>query len=335
MSRRQHETAETSLGGALPALLRLALAGLLALSLLLSLGDRLLLAELALSFRPQLAALAVAGALAALALRRRAEVVAALLIALLLAAPVVGAGLPRTLDGTVADAAATNPPPAAAPRRLTLVVANLLHTNRQPDRMADALLATDADVLVLLEVIPSWENAIRRLRSRYPHRTPDRWWHGTSTVVWSRHPLRQGPAELRRRAGGSLLDVTLEVEGRPLRLLALHAPRPRSAASLHRRNAIFGDLARWTGERAVPTVLAGDFNATPWTPALHRLVEDAGLLRSGPALGWYASWPAALGVLGIPIDQLLHDASVAVEAFEVFAIPGSDHRAIKVRLAVL
>jgi endonuclease/exonuclease/phosphatase (EEP) superfamily protein YafD len=187
---------------------------------------------------------------------------------------------------------------------------------------------------VLLEVIPSWQDAIRRLRSRYPHRTPDRWWGGTSTVVWSRHPLRPGPGELRRRAGGSVLDVTLEIEGRPLRLLALHAPRPRTAASLRRRNAIFRDLARWTRERAVPTVLAGDFNATPWTPALHRLVEGAGLLRSGPPWGWYASWPAALGNFGIPIDQLLHGEGVTVEAFDLLAIPGSDHRALAVRLAL-
>lgn len=103
---------------------------------------------------------------------------------------------------------------------------------------------------------------------------------------------------------------------------------------MERRNRIFAQLDGWIGERATPTVLAGDFNATPWTPALHRAVEAGGLALARPDHGWYGSWPSPAGDLGIPIDQVLHGAGVTVEDFVVLDIPGSDHRAVKVGLAL-
>ncbi|SMF44499.1 Uncharacterized conserved protein YafD, endonuclease/exonuclease/phosphatase (EEP) superfamily [Tistlia consotensis] len=323
-------------------LLRLSILALLALAVFLTAADRLWLADLAQHFRAQWTLLAIGCLAAALLQGRRREALAALLVGVLLGSPVLGMTIAddwgRLSGFPIAGATAAHPArpdaPAAAPARLTLVSANVYYKNRTPDEMVDALLATDADVLVLAEVIPSWKAVTQRLRARYPYRTPDRWWAGTSTVIWSRYPLHLDPAELRWLANGSVLDVTLDVQGRSLHLFGLHAPRPSTPKVLETRNGIFASLGQWTRARPMPTVMAGDFNAAPWTPALRRLIDEDGLERARPSRGWYASWPSPLGDLGIPIDHVLHTPSVKVESLQVVEIPGSDHRGLKAALAI-
>ncbi len=324
-------------------LLRLLLLGPLAFLVLLGWSGTWLAAEQAQHFRPQVAALALLGLAAALLLRRPSEAAAAALLVALVGGPVVAASLPPAVERAaetielrlIEGATAAHPAPrpaGAGPRRLTLVAANVYHLNPAPDRLVDRLLAADADVLVLTEVTRNWPALQTRLKAAYPYRTPGLWLNETSTIVWSRYPMSGDPDELRQRGDRFVLDTTLDVDGRPLRVFGLHAPRPRSPDSMGRRDRLFGELRDWVAEREVATVLAGDFNATPWTPALAQLIDGAGLERAKPASGWYASWPGVLGDLGIPIDHLLHDARVRVESLRAFDLPGSDHRGIEVRL---
>src|SRR5690606_20579633 len=113
------------------------------------------------------AALALLGG--ALLLRRRVEALAAIAVALLLAGPAAKAFLPPgglpfdalSIRATAARSGATEPA-TAQPRRLTVLSANVLYRNKTPDEMVQAIIAADADVILLTEVIPSW-SAIHQL----------------------------------------------------------------------------------------------------------------------------------------------------------------------------
>ena len=77
------------------------------------------------------------------------------------------------------------------------------------------------------------------------------------------------------------------------------------------------------------TVLAGDFNMTPWCPPLRGLLGDRHQLhdaRRTSGAGRLTTWPAALpSALRIPIDHLLHDASVTCTNLRLGPPIGSDH----------
>ena len=115
--------------------------------------------------------------------------------------------------------------------------------------------------------------------------------------------------------------------GEAAELICVHP----SAPALRRDGAV-----RWRAELAVlpspgrlPTVLAGDFNATIDHAAFRDLLRlgyaDAAR-QAGKALT--PTWgPPGKGAM-LTLDHVLVDRSCAVLACSVHAIPGSDHRAV-------
>ena len=91
-------------------------------------------------------------------------------------------------------------------------------------------------------------------------------------------------------------------------------------------NALLGAYRR---RSRLPTVVAGDLNATPWSPAFNEL-DDLGLRR---ATGLAPTWPSALhGISGIPIDHVPASRHWRLVASGRGPDPGSDHRPVIARL---
>jgi endonuclease/exonuclease/phosphatase (EEP) superfamily protein YafD len=118
-----------------------------------------------------------------------------------------------------------------------------------------------------------------------------------------------------------------------VRVEGIHAapPRPKTA-DVFRRQHLLDDLpdARFKG---LPTVVAGDFNATLDNWRLRRLLSrgyrDAAAERG---TGLTPTWSALHGIAALTIDHVLVPPGVAVRAVEAVAIRGTDHRALVVHL---
>jgi endonuclease/exonuclease/phosphatase (EEP) superfamily protein YafD len=92
-------------------------------------------------------------------------------------------------------------------------------------------------------------------------------------------------------------------------------------------------LQRWCGPAAGPALVVGDLNATPDHSAFRagtRGCADAASERGAGLRGtWPASWPPAVGA---PIDHVLTANGPRAREVAVADVPGSDHRALVVRL---
>lgn len=125
--------------------------------------------------------------------------------------------------------------------------------------------------------------------------------------------------------------------GRPairVSLLAVHSTWPVTPGRTEARNDRLRGVARWF-ERAVdPHVAFGDFNATPWSAAFGRMMRDADLTNSLDGFGRQPSWPARLGIWGIPIDHLVHGDDVVAVDRSTGRTFGSQHRSLWVTLSV-
>ncbi|WP_075220539.1 endonuclease/exonuclease/phosphatase family protein [Acuticoccus yangtzensis] len=97
----------------------------------------------------------------------------------------------------------------------------------------------------------------------------------------------------------------------------------------------FAELAtlRATGGAAI---LAGDFNAAPWSTTVQRY---ASLTRTLPTTGIGPTWlldavnPAWRPYVGLPIDNIL-TSGIAIAQVERIEGPGSDHLAVMIRFAI-
>jgi len=88
--------------------------------------------------------------------------------------------------------------------------------------------------------------------------------------------------------------------------------------------------AEATGGRAV---VAGDLNATPWSPIFHRVLDLGRLRDSREGFGLHRTWPSGIhALLRIPIDHVLVGEGVTVLRREVGPHIGSDHRPVIVDL---
>lgn len=214
---------------------------------------------------------------------------------------------------------------------LTLASVNVLSSNREFARVKDWISTSNPDVLAVLEVSPYWAENLKSL-AEYPHQKivsrPDNF----GIALLSKFPLDavevlQTPWLL--GSTPSISAVVQSPEHGPFRVLATHPVPPVSAEALRARNAQVVHLARVAAAYPGPSVLMGDFNATPWSSAI-LLARQQGL---HPVSGTQPTWPAKkLPTALIPIDHILANGAVTRVGAAVGPGVGSDHFPVLVKV---
>ena len=287
-------------------------------------------AALAHSFTPYLLALALPLALVSWLLPDRAVLGVASLVALLLAGLLMRtARPPRRRDRPIPDPSSPV---------LTVLHSNVLFRNRRgPHEVADALLAVEADVLVVCEMTATLHTALddHGALERYPHRIGYDGRRSEGLALWSRLPFVTTRAV--HVGGRDALTVTVAVDGASFDVMALHAPTPTSHAHGDQWAPWLRAIAGLMRSNANPTLMVGDFNATRWH-APFRAILRAGY-RDAHELsgrGFSTSWP--IGARFVPpfvrLDHALVDPRLAPCSLRDLTIPGSDHRAFVVSVAL-
>jgi endonuclease/exonuclease/phosphatase (EEP) superfamily protein YafD len=215
--------------------------------------------------------------------------------------------------------------------RFKLLMLNVYYNNPRLDLAEQLIRSTNADVVVLLEMIPRLRPAFDKIAAAYPHRLEC--WQGPrcDALILSRFPLtdissKLPPAKTRR----SLASATVEIEGRSLTLFAAHLILPFPFTRFATQPAQADDLAASVASVSGPRLLVGDFNAATWSASVAKQ-RDSGLTAlTGPG----GSWPTFLPKhLGIPIDHVLTSSDLAPRSRKFINVAGSDHRAVLAEIA--
>ena len=214
---------------------------------------------------------------------------------------------------------------------ILLVYANLYDANPVPEAAVEALLAAGADILVTSET-PAV--AATRLGAGYPHRVvKDAGTGPLRTAIWSRLPLRNGQLFLNNNLAPTAAAAIVVLDGTELHLTGVHFSRAIEGL----RTAQVEGLAAMDEGTGRPRIVIGDFNAAPWSWTLTEAARRTGTqVMGGYRVTWTGEYPAPGGTLptlwGHGIDHMLHSAEVLVRAVDTLAVPGSDHRALRVRV---
>jgi endonuclease/exonuclease/phosphatase (EEP) superfamily protein YafD len=267
-----------------------------------------------------LAAAAVA-ALVAAALRQvtLADTCAVIaLVNLVVIAPYLRAGAPVAASG-------------ATPVRVLLL--NVHTASMQHAQVRQLIDDVAPDVVALVEVDRRWldalEPSLRDYRGRLEKPRDDNF----GIALYHRQPLLAGEIAA---IGTSLPSVVarLDTGGAPLAVILTHPIPPVDVATDRANRAQLDAIGDRAGATSGARIVLGDFNATPWSRPFARLVARSGLRDSRDGFGVGASFPAALGALGIPIDHALVSAEVAVTARRIERDVGSDHLPVVLELAI-
>ena len=231
-------------------------------------------------------------------------------------------------------------PVAADSPRFSVAYANLLFYNRTPDDAAARTIASDADVLLFVEVTPPLHDALNAAlvdadrADDYPHRVGTTRGGSEAIELWSRHPIVSGG--LVETGNRPAIDVVLDIDGVEVRVIGVHPYPPTfNAPGWQAQLEAIGDAVE---QSRLPTVLVGDFNGSRWHPTFRRLL-DRGLQDSHEVLGhgWSVSWPMDEGWLPpqfVRIDHALFRNGLAPTGVDDFEVPGSDHKGFRVDFAI-
>lgn len=244
-------------------------------------------------------------------------------------------GLACGLNGIAVGWAVRPSSPGAAPEApaFRLLSLNVHTANTRSDLVRTAIREGNPDVIVLLEVNDRWIQELASLRNEYPAAVLEPREDNFGIALFSRLPLQR--TEILELGDVPVPSIAVEIGwgGRVLRLLGTHPVPPGSPEYAGERNRQLAAIAEWARMQPGPVVVAGDLNATPWSPYFRALLDSGRLSSAQPDWGWYPTWPSGAWPLRIPLDHCLVSSEVAVRRRWVGEGVGSDHFPLWVDLA--
>lgn len=286
--------------------------------------------EVVASFHVHLAALVLVAAFAAALVRSRLTV-----LLLLAAALQVSFGVSALLAN--GEASVDAQAEVAAPLRI--VSANVLYRNDGYGRTLEFVAEQDPDIFVVLEETSRWKSALEEsLAQQYPYRLhaePSASVRGASGVgMYSKVPLQRVSLDVMAGEERPALLAYADLGTQRLLVAGVHPWTPETPARFAKRGGQLADVAAFIAAQGEEAVLVGDLNLTPYSPVFTRVLQEGSLRSAATGFGWQASWPAHLGLFGIPIDHALLTGGVVVQSFRVGENIGSDHRPLVLDIGI-
>lgn len=222
------------------------------------------------------------------------------------------------------------------PRLLTVITHNVRDTNKRHRELRAWLRSNPADVVALQEV-PAREAALYREEHVFAHQLEifdpalnnPNFPGDKAIVILSKYPVVAEPAfkPFNRSRPIAIVRVSVPNAKDPW-IVVVDEWDPMTATRLASRDRLLLGIARKISGLRGPTVVVGDFNATPFTPVFKDFLRLANVSRLQPPV---STFPAILGWLGIPVDHILV-RGVQVTDVEALSSIGSDHRPLKATL---
>lgn len=222
----------------------------------------------------------------------------------------------------------------ATPRTLRIVTFNMSTEPRPIDNLILHIAKSAPDVVMLQEVTQAHAARLEvGLAVTFPFRHVCTHRQGCSQAVFSRIPWIEAKHVYRASGGPEMIWAKFSDPrlGR-FRLISLHLAWPFTPQTQQRH---IDRLIAFVREIDEPVIIGGDFNLTPWSWMIQRLLRESGLRAHALTLG---SWPSSEQFQWLPpvfqIDNVL--TSRGIRAISISAGPhlGSDHRPLEATLAL-
>lgn len=232
-------------------------------------------------------------------------------------------------------------PPAsargAAQESFSLLVSNVLMTNRRADALLEIIRAADPDVVLTLEPDAWWEEQLRPLERTHPYTLKRPLDNAYGMLLHSRLPLVDPTIEYLVKDDIPSMHARLRLpSGHLVWLHGLHPepPSPTEADESTPRDAELLIMAERIRGRDVPTVVFGDLNDVAWSHTTRLFQRNSGLLDPRKGRGMFNTFHAKIPFLRWPLDHIFHSDHFFVDRIERLPAFGSDHFPVYARLVL-
>lgn len=221
-------------------------------------------------------------------------------------------------------------------RQITLMVANVLMTNRDAAACLRAVRACGPDILLAVETDQWWLDQLRVLEADYPYTAYEPLPNTYGLLLFSRLELRN--AHIRYLIDDEVPSFHAEVvlvSGEEVHLHCLHPkpPAPAEAKTSTRRDAELLLVGQEIEKYDRPTIVAGDLNDVAWSHTSELFRRTSGLLDPRIGRGLMPTFHADYRLLRWPLDHIFHSPHFKVVQMHRLEYIGSDHFPICITLS--
>lgn len=219
---------------------------------------------------------------------------------------------------------------------LTVLVSNVLMSNRQPEKLLRAIKREQPDVIFTVEIEKWWGKALEPLEQNYPHVIRQVQENGYGMILFSRLPLED--AEVRFLVEDDVPSVFCRVVlpgGRRVRLYGLHPrpPAPQENDSSLERDAELILVGREISDNPEPAVVIGDLNDVAWSDTTRLFQRVGRMLDPRVGRGFKSTFHADIPFLRFPLDHVFVTRDFGLRSMKVLENVGSDHFPMLARVA--
>lgn len=225
---------------------------------------------------------------------------------------------------------------------LASAVVNLKVENQNKQQVLEQLSELQVDLLLLIEIDDTWDQALKPLQSDYPHRHGVVRGDGVGLMLWSKIPL--GNARTRHLVSPDRASIfaTLLVNseehgpGCEIYFVGVHPLPPglpdEDDEGRHDSRVRDAELMLVAKEVAQQPdkcwIVTGDFNDVAWSHTTRMFQRISGLADPRVGRGLYNTYHAQYPWIRFPIDQVFLSPGARIHRLGRFHPSGSDHFAI-------
>ena len=221
-------------------------------------------------------------------------------------------------------------------RRLSLVVSNVLQTNRQPDLLLAAIREADPDVILCAETDEWWQGRLDVLGVSHPHAIRCPLPNTYGMLLYSRLELREPLIDFLVQPDKPSMQAKVTLRnGVPVWLNCVHPPPPvpgESSESTERDSALLR-VGRRVSEATGPVVVCGDLNDVAWSHTTRLFQKISGLLEPRKGRGFFSTFHARYPGFRVPIDHVFHSNHFRLVSMRTLGYVGSDHFPVHIVLS--
>ncbi|MEM7772912.1 MAG: endonuclease/exonuclease/phosphatase family protein [Cyanobacteria bacterium P01_A01_bin.37] len=233
---------------------------------------------------------------------------------------------------------------ASSETDLRVLVANINTQNTSYDKVIEMVRSEKPDVAVMIEVNQTWQEALDSLSDILPYSSGQPHSSNFGLLVYSNIPLNNTQIQFFGTENIPSVVTQFAVQNQPITMVATHPLPPVKPQAFQSRNRQFDLITQYLESVGDRVILAGDLNASMWSPYYRRLENRTGLRNAREGFGILPTWPTSniyqpipgwiTSLFLIPIDHCLISTGWDVTSIHTGAETDSDHRPLVVDLKI-
>lgn len=223
-----------------------------------------------------------------------------------------------------------------ANRRIRIITANVLMTNRNAAALIELVKQYRPHVLVTLESDQWWQDQLDTLQPELPYSIKCPLDNLYGMHVYSRLPLNESEITYLIEDDKPSMHALLTLDsGDVVRMHFVHPapPSPTENAESAERDAELIMVARSAARSRHAVIVTGDLNDVAWSSTTRLFRKISGLLDPRVGRGMFNTFHVNYPFMRWPLDHVFHSSHFTLSAIERLPSIGSDHFPLFIELA--